>query len=267
MRKIDFHSWEQQDEFIVNLFGHKTNGTFLDIAAAHPTVGSNTYTLEKFFNWTGQAFDIQDCEEKWQWSQHRSSAFILADATSEAFAQYLATNFKDTVVDYISLDVDAHDTNLALPVLKRILESGIRFKAMTFEHELYMHGDSFRNESRQLLEAQGYVRLFSDVCAWGAKPDRFMANEFFEDWWVDPQYFSEEILKTAATSLHTFTCVNKLRALNNIEYEAEHKCCRSFPDEWTIFIDANDEWWWKGEYQKLKIYDSFNRPDNISRFK
>jgi len=42
---IEFYSLEQQDEFILNLFDHKRNGTFLDVSCWHPIGGSNTYYL------------------------------------------------------------------------------------------------------------------------------------------------------------------------------------------------------------------------------
>jgi hypothetical protein len=259
MKTIEFYSWEQQDEFIINLFKHKTDGIFLDISAAHPRVGSNSYTLEKSFSWKGHAFDIIDVHQAFGWNNIRSTPFIQQDATSESLTQFLKDNYSNQVIDYISLDVDAHDTNLALPVLKRILDAGIRFKALTFEHELYMHGPATRDESRQLLESLGYVRLFGDVCAWGAKPDRFKSGEYFEDWWVDPQYFDAEILAVASEKTYTFDCVNKLRIISGVEYTANHMCCRAFPNEWCIWLNEADEAWWRWEYEKLKSYD-------ISRF-
>ena len=90
MKHIEFHSHEQQDEFIFNLFGQKTSGTFLDISCGNPIIGSNSYTLEKYNGWRGIGFDIGDAESLFQWSQKRQSKFVQMDATSAQLTEYLA---------------------------------------------------------------------------------------------------------------------------------------------------------------------------------
>lgn len=43
----------RQDALIAYILGCKRNGYFVDLAANHPVIFSNTYALEQFFNWTG----------------------------------------------------------------------------------------------------------------------------------------------------------------------------------------------------------------------
>jgi Methyltransferase FkbM domain len=49
----EWHSQCDQDLVVSSLLGEKTNGYFLDLAANHAVHISNTYALEKKFNWTG----------------------------------------------------------------------------------------------------------------------------------------------------------------------------------------------------------------------
>lgn len=257
---IEFHSLEQQDEFIVNLFNKKRDGFFLDISAGHPVVASNSYTLEQHFGWTGFAFDIQDCEARWQWSGKRANSFVQSDATSAQLTEFLKKNIpEDLVVDYISVDVDADGTSLSLAVLKRILDSGIKFKAMTFEHEKYMHGDEPRNESRQLLSSLGYIPLFGDVKAWAAKPERYSENEFFEDWWIHPQYFDSSILTAQRSELYSFECIDVLREITGNTYKAQHNFCRSFPAEAKIWWSPEEERDWPNTVSQLIKYNQNKR--------
>ena len=50
---MEFKSQHKQDEFIINYFKGKKNGVFIDIGAHDGITLSNTYVLEKEYNWTG----------------------------------------------------------------------------------------------------------------------------------------------------------------------------------------------------------------------
>lgn len=235
MDNIEFHSHEQQDEFIYNLFGKKQNGFFLDISCGHPQIGSNTYTLEKYLGWTGFCFDIGNCEELYNWSSNRTATFVQSDATSSDLTDFLISNTPaDRVYDYISLDVDAAGTNLALQALNRVLDSGVKFKAMTFEHECYIHGPQIRDQASYLLESKGYLPLFPDVRLWGGGVDDDSAATF-EDWWIHPDYFDPEIMKISETGLYYFECIEKLKAALGNQYTAIHRCSQAWPEEYNLF--------------------------------
>lgn len=249
MQNIEFHSHEQQDEFIFNLFEQKQNGFFLDISCGNPKIGSNTYSLEKYRGWTGFGFDISDVEATHSWSQHRRSKFVQIDATSPHLTNFLIANVpKDTVVDYISLDVDAAGTNLALQTLHRVVASNIKFKAMTFEHECYIHGQTIRDEASNILEGLGFVPLFADVRLWmGGVGDDSAAT--FEDWWIHPDYFDPKILEAQDQGLYYWEAVSALKQFLNNQYTAHHRCCRAWPEEYDLF-------WNEGDRQAQKDYIS-----------
>ena len=48
-----WYAQARQDELVSALLHNKTNGYFIDLAANDATVLSNTYALEKYYNWTG----------------------------------------------------------------------------------------------------------------------------------------------------------------------------------------------------------------------
>lgn len=250
MDKIEFHSHEQQDEFIYNLFGKKRNGFFLDISCGNPVIGSNSYSLEQYCDWDGFCFDIGDCETLFNWSQKRKAKFVNADATSADLTDFLISNTPaDKVYDYISLDVDAAGTNLALQALQRVLDSGVKFKAMTFEHECYIHGPAIRDHAAYLLESRGYVPLFADVRLWGGGIDDD-SGATFEDWWIHPDYFDPSILEVADYGLYYFECIDKLKQALGNEYTATHNCSRGWPDEYKLF--------WH-EQEKNQLTELFSR--------
>lgn len=265
MQTIEFYSHEQQDEFIYNLFQQKQNGIFLDISCGNPIIGSNTYALERFCGWTGFGFDISNVEQDHQWSAKRTARFVQSDATSQALTDFLSTNIPSgTVVDYISLDVDANGTNLAFLALERVIASGIRFRAMTFEHEAHIHGDKIRQPARALLESQGYVRLFEDVRLWsgGVSNDQ---SAHFEDWWIDPSQFDPSLLEAAQTGQHYFKCVADLKEHLGNQYTATHKCSRAWPEEYSVFWNDNERHQLEDLFSqmtkkrdpKIKVYDCF----------
>jgi len=236
---IDLHSWEQQDEFIINLFEQKIDGFFLEISCLHPYIGSNSYTLEKFYNWKGIGFDILDIEGMYQWSQHRTSKFVQMDVTTNAFRDFIKETIpSDFVVDYISLDVDAGPNNYAFDTLKLLVEAGINFKAMTFEHESYHRGDSLKQPSRDLLRSLGYVTLFDDVTL--PRDVRSYAHveettNGFEDWWINPKYFDPKVLDAKRSSTTYPKCIESIKTALNNNYTATHKCCPAFESEYELF--------------------------------
>ena len=57
------------------------------------------------------------------------------------------------------------------------------FSIITYEHDLYAGGSKEREESRKILEANGYTRIFSDV---------MHDDVIFEDWYINEKYMLNE---------------------------------------------------------------------------
>lgn len=243
---IEFYSHEQQDEFVFNIFNHKTGGYFLDIAAGHPWIGSNTYTLEKQFGWQGLCFDVYDYEQNFQWSQHRSAPFVLMDVCTDQFTDFIKNTVPSRlVVDYVSLDVNGPNVDMVLIALKKLINSGIRFKSVTFEHECWLGdgNETNRIESRKILEGLGLVRLFEDVKLWGLQFSR-TGNYSFEDWWIDPLHFDYRLLLAKRSNLFYNEAIEVLKENRSNTYLAKHMCSRAHQEEYCTF-------WNPGERQEV----------------
>jgi len=165
------YSQSGQDIFVSQLL-NKENGTFLDIGAGHPITINNTYLLETKYNWKGSSIDMNS-EYIQLWKDNRSNPFTCSDALTLNYEEFMKENFKDNVIDYLSLDID----NKYVDVLTSIPFDKYKFRVITIEHDYYIHGDVFRKGEREFLQKRGYYLLCSNVKN---------AGNMYEDWWIHP---------------------------------------------------------------------------------
>lgn len=170
-----------QDQFVYELLGHKTNGTYLEIGAGPAKEFNNTYSLE-CLGWHGLSID-KDAAFSPQYAAERKNPFLVADVLVLYWDRVILEHkFLQTTVDYLSFDVD----EATLPALKRFPFNKIRFKVATVEHDFYRCGDAIRQSMRAILKAAGYQIVCADVKVYGV---------MFEDWWVNPKYIAPKLLK------------------------------------------------------------------------
>ena len=204
-------SCERQDEFVYHLLAKhlKQPGTFLDCACGEPLNASNTYVLDKFLSWSGVGVDIGNVEIDVEpaWSTVRNAKFHQIDVTQKGFTDLLKKSYlPNQIIDYVSMDVDSPFGNFALNALVRFLDSGLRFRVMTFEHEKYKIGPAISDASRNLLFANGYSLLFKNVTFENGLP--------FEDWWVDTgEMIFDDIMSISAPNLSYNQCVELAKGL------------------------------------------------------
>jgi hypothetical protein len=188
MDSVPFYSQASQDKFVYallyGLLGKQDNGYYLEIGAWDPVSISNSYFFEKNHQWNGVSIDILDNLEK-RWYAVRTNSLLIEDATKSDYTKILQ-DFP-LMIDYLSLDIDGYYDE----VLKRIPFSNHIFKIITIEHDFYRYGKLYREKERQILEANGYYLLCSDV-----KHDGYA----FEDWWIFPSVFPSNVF-SALTSL------------------------------------------------------------------
>ena len=87
-------------------------------------------------------------------------------------------------------------------------KTDIPFKTMTLEHNNNI-GEECREESRDMLNSKGYVALFTDVKFY-PRAHEPGENGVFEDWWINPSYFSEEVVSKSGTGLYFDECTKRL---------------------------------------------------------
>jgi hypothetical protein len=179
-----------QDELIVGLLNGKTNGYFIDLAANDAVSLSNTYSLERFYDWKGLCIEpnpdywynltFRDCQVvgavvgqkrmeqvhfRFQAGDHGGIAGAGFDNgkrwQKESLLTYTVTlqeilsrTQAPIEIDYLSLDVEGAE----LFVLKNFPLGRYKIKLITAER--------LRGEARSYLEANGYVFL-SRLTKWG----------------------------------------------------------------------------------------------------
>lgn len=173
-----------QDILVLTVHAGMRGGTYLEIGSGYPIYASNTYLLEKEFDWRGVSLDNQ---QKFTQKHllHRSHTALCADASTCDYDDLAARCSIPAALDYLS--VDCGDPAVSMAALRRAVSSGMRFGVITFDHGAGTHpGSTAREDSRSLLRKAGYMLLVSNVCHDGLSG--------YEDWWVDAERFDKPIL-------------------------------------------------------------------------
>jgi hypothetical protein len=178
-----------QDMWALSALNGKRNGSFLEIGAYHPTFISNTYLLEKYFNWSGVSIDYDPNVEPQFREAGRTAKFITADATKLDYNEILS-EFPSNKLNYLQIDVEPNIQSLNC--LKLIPFDKYKFSTISFEHDHYSkettkeYNDAIRKESEEILESYGYVAV--------AKNIENLGGDEFESWWLLKEDFDEETI-------------------------------------------------------------------------
>lgn len=172
-----------QDIFILTMLNGKKNGIFVEIGAYDGKEISNTFLLEKKFNWSGISIDINDVSKSFQ-QNNRKSKLLIKDALSINYEQLFIENGFSDNIDYLQLDIEPSINTFNC--LKKIPFDKYKFSIITYETDAYCSSNEFRNKSRKILKNYGYELIAGDVCNIGMDP--------FEDWYAHPDLVSKDII-------------------------------------------------------------------------
>lgn len=172
----DFVSYSQagQDKFVLSRI--PSPGTFLDLGCNDPITSNNSLALENR-GWKGLLIDNDPVMVDLCIKLGRTNPVLLLDVTKVDWSALVSQHGLGKEIDYLSLDVDGPD----LDVLKTLIESGFKFKVITFEHNRYCWGEQLRQESRQYLLSQGYELTVPDVKVYD---QHYPDGVEYEDWWT-----------------------------------------------------------------------------------
>lgn len=174
-------SW--QDIFVLTML-QKNNGTYLELGASEPEYMNNTLLLDSV-GFTGISIDFRE-ELKAQWNTSRpNSNFILANVWDIDFNNLLKN--MPAIIDYLQVDLDE---TCSLMALKK-LPTNRRFRTITFETDLFQHGNQIQDQAHKYLESLGYKRLLKNVAV---KDYRLQSWQPFEDWYVDPDLIDKDLI-------------------------------------------------------------------------
>jgi len=191
-----FNSDAKQDQFVANIFNFKKEGSFLDIGSNNAVTANNTCFLDKS-GWEGVCVEIDP-----QFNSSyggRSCTYINQNALTVNWESVFKENNFDTKylknIDYLSLDIDQMSTS----VLAKLPMDEYKFKVITIEHDYYIYGDKYKSIQKEYLKEKGYFLLCEDVGV--QQSGHFFGQPWhakhlpFEDWWIHPNFFSEELIK------------------------------------------------------------------------
>lgn len=169
------------ENFVIDILDKKRNGYYVELGAYHSQIVSNTYQLEKDYDWNGVSFEIVPKFHE-EISANRKNPCILGDATQFNYTKYFEENNFPKQIDFLQVDIDGgyndlgrptSNPNLSLLGLISLPLNTYRFSVITFEHDArtYFKLKSQRDASREILDSLGYS---------------LVVKAPHEDWWVDP---------------------------------------------------------------------------------
>lgn len=196
------HSGSRLDEFCALMLNYKHGGTYVDIGSAHSKFHNNTHFLDTKLAWTGLCVELESRYNE-SYADRMGCTYINGDATKLDYAEAFKMLKMPKSIDFLSLDVDVLD----LEVAKLVLNTDYRFKVIGIEHDAYLHGDLYRAPQRELFTDYGYVLTCADMFV--RHPD--IVDSPFEDWYLDSQCFSQwEVDKVKSSSCYPEDVIAKL---------------------------------------------------------
>jgi hypothetical protein len=180
----------EQEDFVIDILGKKTNGYYVELGAFHSTDGSNTYNLETEYDWKGVSFEIKPEWHK-EITANRKNECVLGDATKFNYIKYFEENNFPKQIDYLQVDIDGGydyagravgNPDLSLLGLIALPLNTYRFSVITFEHDANIEykNIAMRDAQREILDALGYS---------------LVRRLHHEDWWVDPEVIPYPVYK------------------------------------------------------------------------
>jgi hypothetical protein len=180
------------DRFVYGLCG--PNGTYIEIGASRPNQRSNTVALERE-GWRGFGVEI-DIRHQHEWPlTDRKNHIYWTDAL---IFDYKVAVQEQGLPDRINfLQVDIEPPEFTFQALKRVIEQGLVFDCITFEHDDYAWDTCYHDIATAYLKQHGYKIAVHNVCSqrkrnpgvwshietWYVKDDiPFETMEFFE--WI-----------------------------------------------------------------------------------
>lgn len=171
--------WNPGSQVHQDIFALKTakNKTYIEIGAAGPIKYNNTYLLEKQ-GWQGFSLELNPNRVA-QWFEDysdRKNKIYCDNAITFDYLKALEENNLSTHIGYLSCDIEPPGNTFA--ALKRVIEQGIMFDCITFEHDKYQSEVDYDPIVTEYLNNRGYKVAVRDVYRWRKRPC------YFETWFV-----------------------------------------------------------------------------------
>jgi len=137
------------------------NKTYIEIGAWKPVHYSNTYVLEEQ-GWKGFSLEIELLKKSlWDECPERQNKIYWGNALTFDYKQALIENNLPMHIGYLSCDIEPPENTFA--ALQRVIEQGITFDCITFEHDKYQNEVDYDPIVTEYLKTRGYKVAVSDV--------------------------------------------------------------------------------------------------------
>lgn len=168
-----------QESFVLNSLKEKRGGFYVEIGGYHSKNDSNTYILEKEYDWKGVALEI-DKERSNEYNSNRSNLCLNVDATDFDYLKYFKDNNFPNTIDYLQIDIEP--AYQSLKALESLPLDKYRFSVITFEHDIYIDPDNFliKEKAKNILLKFDYRLVVENV---NVEVNGKIVE--FEDWWLD----------------------------------------------------------------------------------
>jgi len=164
-----------QDIFVHNICGDQ--GTYIEIGASWPKRNSNTYTLERFAHYKGFSIELDKEMYYKPWlTSGRNNKVYWDNAITFDYKKAAIKNNMSTHINYLSCDIEPPVNTFN--ALVKIINDGLMFDVITFEHEKFKCDTDYDKLATEFLLDNGYKIAVSNV--WHKNPTRI-----FETWYVN----------------------------------------------------------------------------------
>ena len=180
---MQWYSQLKQDVFAYN---NSQKASYIEIGAWKPEHYSNTFLLETN-NWKGFSLEL-DTTKKHLWNGHpnRNNTVYWTDALEFDYISALTDQGMDTHIGYLSVDIEPPENTFA--ALKRVIEQGIQFDCITFEHDKYRNEVDYDPIATDFLKEHGYKVAVKNVFRYKRHRDengtKIINKCYMETWYI-----------------------------------------------------------------------------------
>lgn len=180
----NYYSQSGQDQFAYNLSG--IDGTYLEIGAHHPIINSNTYHLEVNCNWKGVSVEYDETyKDSWNQNTSRKNPIIWNDAFNLNYHEIQKANLLPKRLNYLSCDIEPPENTFN--ILKKIINEGLVFDFISYEHDKYNSGDKYELLSQEFLFDNNYKIAIKDIYS------RSKKYKIYETWFINQDIDFKEV--------------------------------------------------------------------------
>ena len=195
-----WYSQAGQDRWVIDTLGDRA-GYFVDVGAYDGVETSNTYALERDFNWDGVCIEASPAVAAACAANRRCVTVAKAVAEREGYVHFagdrvvvhggipVACSTLNEIlrsvraprqIDYLSIDVEGHE----LVALNGLDWDYYTVTLITVEHNLYANGPGLKDAIFEFLIERGFDRVVNDALCLDARYPQYYRQPY-EDWYAN----------------------------------------------------------------------------------